>query len=94
MIKLETKYKLQAKGLHIVKEELKQRLVAKAEKIKRYSDRIEQYRQNRLFSYHQGRLYSDLDKARDDEQTPPNREKCKEFWSGIWSDTTEHKQNG
>ena len=93
MNKLETKYKLEAKGLHIVKEELKQRIVAKAGKIKRYSDRIEQYRQNRLFSYDQSRFYSDLDKARDDEQTPPNREECKEFWSGIWSDTTEHKKD-
>ena len=38
--RLERKYKIQAKGLPIVKEELRQRLVAKAGKIKRYSDRI------------------------------------------------------
>ena len=54
---------------------------------------FEQYRQNKLFRYVQSRFYSDLDKARDDEQTPPNREECKEFWSGIWSDTTEHKKD-
>ena len=76
MNRLETKYKIQAKGLPIVKEELRQRLVAKAGKIKRYSDRIEQYRQNRLFSYDQSRFYSNLDKARDDKQTPLNDPSC------------------
>ena len=47
------KYGIKRKGLTTVIEELKQRLLAKAAKIKRYGDRITQYRQNRMFAEEQ-----------------------------------------
>lgn len=43
------KCKIETKGVAVVTEELKQRISAKAHKIKRYNDRILQYQQNRLF---------------------------------------------
>ena len=46
---IEHKYVVQKKVLDVVLEELKQRIQAKATKIKRYGERIEQYRINRLF---------------------------------------------
>ena len=46
---IEHKYRVKKKGLNVVLEELKQRMHAKASKIKRYDQRIEQYRTNRLF---------------------------------------------
>ena len=46
---IEHKYRVKKKGLNVVLEELKQRIQAKATKIKRYGERIEQYRINRLF---------------------------------------------
>ena len=50
---VEHKYKVQKKGLNVVLEEQKQRIQAKATKIKRYDQRIEQYRINRLFQQDQ-----------------------------------------
>ena len=38
------------KGIKTVVEELKQRMIAKCAKIKRYDQRINQFRQNRIFS--------------------------------------------
>ena len=46
---IEHKYGVKKKGLNVVLEELKQRIQAKATKIKRYDQRIEQYRINRMF---------------------------------------------
>ena len=50
---VEHKYKVQKKGLNVVLEEQKQRMQAKATKIKRYDQRIEQHRINRLFQQDQ-----------------------------------------
>ena len=47
---LERKYNLKTKGLTVVIEKLKQRVTAKKAKVKRYEQRIKQYRKNRLFS--------------------------------------------
>ena len=49
-LELNKKYEIDKKGILLVIEELKQRLQAKAAKVKRYEQRINQYRQNRLFS--------------------------------------------
>ena len=43
------KYRVKRKGLKTVIEELKQRMLAKSAKVKRYDQRIEQFRQNRIF---------------------------------------------
>ena len=47
---MERKYNLKTKGLTVVIEKLKQRVTAKKAKVKRYEQRIKQYRKNRLFS--------------------------------------------
>ena len=46
---LETRYEVKKKGIGVVIEELKQRVVAKAAKVKRYEGRVEQCRQNRMY---------------------------------------------
>ena len=43
------KYIIKIKGFKIVTEELKQRISEKYEKLRRYSARAQQYRQNKLF---------------------------------------------
>ena len=50
---VEHNYKVEKKGLNVVLEEQKQRIQAKATKIKRYDQRIEQHRINRLFQQDQ-----------------------------------------
>ena len=49
----ERKYNIKKKGIRTVKEELKQRLHAKAAKLKRYKERVNQYKINRLFFQNQ-----------------------------------------
>ena len=55
--KLDRKYRLKAKGFHIVMEEIKQRVISKASKVKRYVRRVEQFQDNRLFSSNQGMFF-------------------------------------
>ena len=53
MKKLNKKYRVKRKGLKSVIEELKQRLLAKSAKPKRYEQIIESFRQNRTFALDQ-----------------------------------------
>ena len=46
---LERKYPVKKRGINVVIEELKQRMKAIQYKIKRYEDKTEQYKQNRMF---------------------------------------------
>ena len=50
---LNAKYKVKKKGINLVIEELKQTLIAKKTKVKRYEQRISQFRQNQLFQVKQ-----------------------------------------
>ena len=53
---IEEKYGVKRKGLTTVIEELKERILAKAPKLSRYEQRIQQYRINRLFKVDQKSL--------------------------------------
>ena len=54
------KYRVKRKGLKTVIEELKQMILAKSAKVKRYQQRIEQFRQNRIFDLNQQKIYAEL----------------------------------
>ena len=86
------KYGIKRKGLTTVIEELKQRLLAKAAKIKRYGDRITQYRQNRMFTVEQKKVYKGLNGRTSGEGVIPDAEESKKFWSEIWSIEKEHNR--
>ena len=68
----------------MVLEELKQKLVAKSAKIKRYEQRITQYRQNRLFETDQKKVYKELNGEFNGDSVIPDAEESKSFWNGIW----------
>ena len=57
---LKRRYKLKRRGLPVKREEIKERIKAKNNKIKRYQSRIDQYQQNRTFKSNQGKLYGEL----------------------------------
>ena len=57
---LDRRYKLKAKGFNTVIEELKQRVVAKSSKVKRYANRIRQFQENRNFQTDQGKFFKNL----------------------------------
>ena len=89
---LDQKYRLRRKGFTSVMEELKQRITAKATKVKRYDKRIKQVQDNRNFHNNQGKIFKNLES--DEERTkPPNAEEATAFWKQIWSTKVEHKQD-
>ena len=50
---IERKYNVKKKGIETVIEELQQRIVALAARMERYTNRVKQYRQNKLFEANQ-----------------------------------------
>ena len=59
--RLMKKYQIKGKGMSVVKEEIKQRVKAKAAKVKRYDGRVRQFHQNRIFNTNQRQLFKELD---------------------------------
>ena len=57
---IERKYHVKKKGIETVIDELQQRIVALAARMERYTNRVKQYRQNKLFETNQRRLYQEL----------------------------------
>ena len=83
---LREKYKVREKGYDLFIEELQQRITANRMKIKRYDDRCDQFRQNRLFTSNQQGLFQVLEGNKDKTPVIPDAERRKAFWSSIWSE--------
>ena len=88
---LDQKYGLRRKGFTQVIEELKQRITAKASKVKRYDNRTKQFQNNRNFQTNQGRFFKTLE-GKEKRTKPPNAEDATAFWKGIWSTKVENKR--
>ncbi|XP_030752876.1 uncharacterized protein LOC115879951 [Sitophilus oryzae] len=84
------KYKMAEKRIPTVMEELKQRIMATANKIERYERRIVQYRQNQLFKTDQKRFYKSLENSNTGKQNLPDKEATYGFWRDIWDNSTKH----
>ena len=70
--RLERKYSIRVKRLNVVIEELKQRITAIAETVRRYQGRVDSYRQNKLYENNQRQYYRELDVEQercDDDQS-------------------------
>jgi hypothetical protein len=92
-VRLEKKYNIRKKGFDVVLEELKENLQAKSQKIKRYTERQKQYRENRMFVNNQKQFYRKLGGTNSQEQIVPDKKPTVEFWQGIWSVKSEHNRN-
>ena len=77
------KYKVKKKEVNVVLEELKQILPAKVTKIKRYDQRIKQYRIKRLFQQDQKRVYQKLN-GKAESNAKPDTDESRRFWSIMW----------
>ena len=90
---LQNRYKIKQKGFGVAREEIKQRIAAKTAKIKRYSDRISQYQQNRTFQNNQKRFYQNVDCGeKQKESQAPQSEQARDLWSSIWSKKVDHNK--
>ena len=73
-------------------EELKQRMLEKSVKVKRYAQIIEQFRQNRIFDLGQKKIYAELNRNGIRSNDVPNAEERTKFWSDIWDVRKEHNR--
>ena len=76
---LERKYNIKKKGIRTVIEELKQQLHAKTAKLKRYEERVNQYKINRMFVQNQKRVYQQMDGIRNINNEKSNAEESNIF---------------
>ena len=83
MKRLERKYSIKKKGSHVAKEKIRQRIVAKAARVKRYNDRLKQFRQNRLYQFNQKELSREINGNNKVHDIAPDAQMTKEFWSNI-----------
>ena len=90
---LNRKYKIKAKGFNSVIEELKQRISAKALKLKRDKLRVKQHRQNSTFKNNQKALYDELDGKMRQEQVIPDPEEAIKLCSQLWANQVDHDRN-
>ena len=81
---LERRYNLTERGTAAVKEDIKQRIRAKATTMERFEARAKAYNQNRLFNTNQRRLYEQLRKGGPVVSTIPEAEPTKRYWENIW----------
>ena len=79
MKELYEKYRFKKKGLKTVIEELKQRMLAKSAKVKRYEQSIEQFRQNRIFDLNQKKIYAELNRNGIRSNDVPNKKNAQSF---------------
>ena len=76
----------------MVTEELKQSLMAKIAKIRRYEERVKQYKHNRMFNIDQKRVYEEYNGQVSNERVIPESEGSRRFWKKIWDNTKEHSK--
>lgn len=93
MEQLEKKYNIKGKGITTVLEELKQRILARAAKIKRYDQQRTQYKQNIMLNQDQKRFYQELNGTVRNENVIPDADESKKFWSDIWNVGKEHNRS-
>ena len=90
--KLKERYRVRRKGLKTVIEELKQRILAKSVKVRRYEQRIEQFRQNRIFDFDEKKMYAEFNGSGVRPNKVPNDEESKRFWGDIFEPRERHKR--
>ena len=82
---MERKSNIKQKGEKVVIEELKQRLLAKSAKFKRYEQRIYRYKVNRLFQQDQKRVYQEMNGTSSSfSEVRPDAWESQQFWRDIW----------
>ena len=75
------------------KEDLKQALQSKAQRLRRYIKRSEQYKQNKRFRDDTKRFYRELGKKTIQIETPPDIAEVKKFWQNILEQEVKHNED-
>ena len=75
------------------KEDLKQALQAKAQRLRRYTKRSEQYKQNKMFREDSKRFYRELGEKTIQIEKPPDIGEVKKFWQDILEQEVKHNED-
>ena len=67
-------------------------MLAKSAKVKRYEQRTEQFRHNRIFDVDEKQIYAELNRNGIRLNDVPNAEECTKFWGDIWGVRKEHNR--
>jgi hypothetical protein len=95
--RLKKKYKIHAKyenantEVNEIQDTVKQKLVAKAAKLKTYKKTYQRKTDNVQFQQNQQRFYRNMTGEADQANEIPTKEEVTEFWTGIWSNKVEHR---
>ena len=76
-------YRVKRKGLKTVNGKLKQRMLAKSSKVRRCQERIEQFRQTRIFDFDQKKIYAQFNGDGVRPSNVPNTKERKRCWGNI-----------
>ena len=75
----------------VVIEELKQRIVAIAAKVRRYQERVDRFRQNRMFQNNQRQFYRELNQEGERfDDNHPDADESKKSWGDIRNESVDH----
>ena len=91
---LERNYSVRVKTLDAVIEELQQRIVAIAAEVRGYQERVDRFRQSRMFQNNQKEFCRELNQEEeksDDDQ--PDAEQSKNFQADILSELLDHNRD-
>ena len=73
-------------------EEINQKIVAKEGRLKRYRQRVKQYRQNRTFQNNESKFYQQLGGSDMKTYQQPDAKETERFWAKIW-EPKKHNEN-
>ena len=91
--KIMRRYKIkEERDIHTEKEKLKQKIQAKAQRLKRFDKRSRQFRQNKLFKTNPRLLYRELGNTKLTINDPPSADEVERFWKSILEDDKYHNE--
>ena len=86
---------MKRRELPVTREEIKERIKTKNNKLKRYQSRINPYQQKRTFKNNQGKFYRELNRGGKNYETTefPDKKETQIFWGSIWGERKGHQKD-
>jgi len=73
-------------------ETLKQKVQAKAQRIRRYGKRETQYSQNKMFKEDTKKFYRNLDMKNIEARELPSMSEAETYWKSLWGEEAQHNE--
>jgi hypothetical protein len=73
-------------------ETLKQKVQAKAQRIRRYENRETQYIQNKMFKEDTETFYRNLGMKNIEAREPPSMTQVEPYWQSLWGEKVQHNE--